>query len=233
MRKLSELRSTGAPHLVTLRYKDIGGTEVDAREAKSGGIRDPSYAHSMAVKMGLQQDFSFFDHFEELLYDRFGAPPRNFAADVEQIRQSTYDQIDNTMFEMNRFVVGKNPMVGLCWKNISDAVQARFKDVPEAARQKKIEDLIKQVYYVYIFLDQYARLDELRARVLISGSDPKIVEWKNSWLPNLIRSEVGSWMLENNLMEYYSETMNKDLRQAQTSDHEPNTQAATAGARRY
>jgi pimeloyl-ACP methyl ester carboxylesterase len=35
MRKLSELPSLGAPHLVTLRYKDIGGAEEDAREAKS------------------------------------------------------------------------------------------------------------------------------------------------------------------------------------------------------
>ena len=33
-------------------------------------------------------------------------------------------------------------------------------------------------------------------------------------LPNLMGSEVGKWMLESNLMEYYSEPMNKDLRQA-------------------
>src|SRR5215472_7576245 len=73
MRKLSELPSLGAPHLVTLRYKDIGGTEEDTRSQKSG-IRDPAYAHSIVVKMGLQKDFSFFDHFEELLYDRIGTP---------------------------------------------------------------------------------------------------------------------------------------------------------------
>jgi hypothetical protein len=30
-------------------------------------------------------------------------------------------------------------------------------------------------------------------------------------------SEVGKWMLENNLTEYYSEQMNKDLREAATS----------------
>jgi hypothetical protein len=33
-------------------------------------------------------------------------------------------------------------------------------------------------------------------------------------LPNLMGSEVGKWMLDNNLMEYYSETMVKDLREA-------------------
>src|SRR5215831_10674486 len=88
MRKLSELPSLGAPHLVTLRYKDIGGTEEDAREAKSGGASDFVYAHSIVVKMGLQQDFSFFDRFEELLWNRLGTPPRNFATDVEQIRQN-------------------------------------------------------------------------------------------------------------------------------------------------
>jgi len=213
MRKLSELPSLGAPHLVTLRYKDIGGTEEETRSQKSG-IRDPAYAHSIVVKMGLQKDFSFFDHFEELLYDRIGTPPRNLAVDVEQIRQSTYEHIDDTVFEMNRFVVDKNPMVGLCWRNIDQAVKAKFKDVPEPERQRKIEELIKQVYYVYIFLDQYARLDELRARGLISANDPKMVEWNQSTLPNLIGSDIGKWMLENNLMEYYSEQMNKDLREA-------------------
>jgi hypothetical protein len=30
-------------------------------------------------------------------------------------------------------------------------------------------------------------------------------------------SELGRWMLENNLMEYYSEEMNKDLREAAAS----------------
>jgi hypothetical protein len=226
MRKLSQLPSLGAPHLVTLRYKDIGGTEEDAREAKSGSVRNPGYAHSIVVKLGLQQDFSFFDHFEELLWDRIGTPPRNFAIDVEQIRQNTYERIADTMFEMNRFVVDKNPMVGLCWRNISEAVQAKFKDVPEPERQKKTEELIKQIYYVYIFLDQYAHLDDLRARGIISANDEKIAEWKRSMLPNLIGSEIGSWMLENNLMEYYSEQMNKDLHQAAASAHQLDTKAA-------
>jgi hypothetical protein len=30
-------------------------------------------------------------------------------------------------------------------------------------------------------------------------------------------SEVGKWMLENNLMDYYSEQMNNDLREAATT----------------
>jgi len=99
-------------------------------------VRDPSYAHGIVVKMGGQQEFSFFDHFEELLFDRIGTPPRNSAANVEQTRQTTNDRIDNTVFEMNKFVVDKNPMVGLAWRNISDAVQAKFRDLPEPARQK-------------------------------------------------------------------------------------------------
>ena len=119
---------------------------------------------NIVVKIELQKDVSFFDHFEELLYDRIGTPPRNLALDVEQIRQSTYEHI-----EMNRFVVDKNPMVGLCWRNIDQALKAKFKDVPEPERQKKMEELLRQIYYVYIFLDQYSRLDELRARGLISA----------------------------------------------------------------
>jgi len=221
IRKLSQLPTRDVPHLTTLRYKDIGGTEEDARSQKSGSVRNPAYAHSIVVKMGAQQDFSFFDHFEELLYDRIGAPPRSSAVDVEQIRQNTYERIADTMFEMNRFVVDKNPMVGLCWRNIDQAVTAKFKDVPEPARQKKMEDLLKQIYYVFIFLDQYAHLDDLRSRRIISANDEKIVEWKRSMLPNLMGSEVGKWMLGNNLMEYYSEQMNKELREAAASVDKP------------
>jgi hypothetical protein len=217
IRKLSQLPTLGPPRLVTLRYKDIGGPEEDARLTKSDGLRDPAYAHGIVVKMGLQENFSFFDHIEELLWDRIGPPPRKFAIDVEQIRQSTHERIDDTIFEMNRFVVDKNPMVGLCWRNIDEAVKAKFKDVPEPERQKKIEELTKQVYYVYIFLDLYARMDDLRSRGILSANDEKIIEWKHSWLPNLMGSEIGKWMLENNLTAYYSEEMNKDLQEAATS----------------
>src|SRR5256714_9725902 len=210
---LSQLPTLGTPRLVTLRYSDIGGSEEDARERKSG-VRNPAYAHSIVVKMGSQQDISFFDHFEELLFDRIGTPPRNSAANVEQIRQSTQERIQDTIFEMNKFVVDKNPMVGLAWKDISDAVHAKFKDVPEPARTKQIEDLTKETYYVYIFLSLYAWMDGLRSRGILSPNDDMIGTCNRSWLPNLMRSELGRWMLDNNLMEYYSDTMIKDLRDA-------------------
>ena len=213
VRKLSEAPTIGPPRLDTLHYSDIGGTEEDARERKSG-LRNPAYVHGTVVKMGAQQDFSFFDRFEELLFDRIGTPPRNSAANVEQIRQSTQERIQDTIFEMNKFVVDKNPMVGLAWKDISDAVQAKFKDVPEPARTKQIEDLTRQTYYVYIFLSLYARMDDLRSRGILSPNDEMILAWKRSWLPNLMTSELGHWMLDNKLMEYYSEPMIKDLREA-------------------
>jgi len=213
MRQLSQLPTLGVPRLVTLRYSDIGGSEEDTRETKSG-LSDPAYAHGIVVKIGAQGAFSFFDHFEELLFDRIGVPPRNLAANAEQIRQNTHDRIEDTIFEMNKFVIDKNPMVGLAWKDISDAVQAKFKDVPEPARTKRMEDLTKETYYVYIFLSLYARMDGLRSRGILSPNDDMIVTWKRSWLPNLMQSELGHWMLENNLMEYYSETMVKDLRDA-------------------
>ena len=108
-------------------------------------------------------------------------------------------------------------MVGLCWHNIADAVAAKVKDLPEPQRQKQTEELVRQIYYVYIVLDQYAQLDDLRNRGYMSADDPKIIEWKRSMLPNLIGSEVGTWMLENHLMDYYSEQMNKDLHQAAAS----------------
>jgi len=213
MRQLSQRPTQGVPRLVTLRYGDIGGSEEDVRETKSG-VTDPSYAHGIVVKMGAQGAFAFFDHFEELLFDRIGVPPRNLAANIEQIRQNTHDRIEDTIFEMNKFVVDKNPMVGLAWKDISDAVQAKFKDVPEPGRTKQMEDLTKQTYYVYIFLSLYARMDGLRSRGILSPNDDMIITWKRSWLPNLMRSDLGRWMLDNNLMEYYSATMIKELRDA-------------------
>jgi len=225
VRKLSELPTIGPPRLVTLRYSDIGATEEDARETKTG-VENPAYANSIVVKMGEQKNFSFFDRFEQLLFDRIGVPPRSLSADVEQIRQSTFDRINATIFEMNRFVVDRNPMVGLCWRNISDAVEAKLQNLPEAQRQKQTEDLIRQIYYVYIVLDQYAQLDDLRNRGYMSADDPKIIEWKRSMLPNLMGSEVGKWMLDSNLMEYYSEQMNKDLWQAATSVRPPAKQSA-------
>jgi len=220
IRKLNESPTIGPPRLVTLRYSDIGGTEEDAREKKSG-VKNPAYAHVILIKMGEQKNFSFFDRFEQLLFDRIGVPPRSLSADVEQIRQSTFDRINATIFEMNKFVVEKNPMVGLCWRNIADAVKTKLESVPEPERQNQTEELVRQIYYIYIVLDQYSQLDDLRNRGYMSADDPKIIEWKRSNLPNLMGSEVGRWMLDNNLMEYYSEQMNKDLHQAAASVPKP------------
>jgi hypothetical protein len=184
-------------------------------------VNNPAYAHVIVIRMGDQKDFSFFDRFEQLLFDRIGVPPRSLSADVEQIRQSTFDRINATIFEMNKFVVEKNPMVGLCWRNIADAVKTKLESVPEPERQNQTEELVRQIYYIYIVLDQYSQLDDLRNRGYMSADDPKIIEWKRSNLPNLMGSEVGRWMLDNNLMEYYSEQMNKDLHQAAASVPKP------------
>jgi len=229
LRKVSQLPTLGPPRLVTLRYSDIGGAEEDARETKTG-VKNPAYAHGIVVRMGEQQDFSFFDRFEQLLYDRIGVPPRSLSANVEQIRQSTLDRINSTIFEMNQFVVDKNPMVGLCWRNIADAVKTKLQNVPEPQREKQTEDLVRKIYYVYIVLDEYAQLDDLRNRGYMSANDDKIIEWKRSMLPNLIGSDVGKWMLENNLMEYYSEEMNKDLREAAAGISKPVSKPANSEA---
>src|SRR5262249_23403821 len=46
--RLSQRPTLGPPRLVTLRYSDIGGTEEDARETKSG-VENPAYAHGIVV----------------------------------------------------------------------------------------------------------------------------------------------------------------------------------------
>lgn len=220
LRKLSELPSAGPPRLVTLRYLDIGGTDR---------AENPAYAHGIVVKMGGQQDFLFSDHFEELLYDRIGTPSRNSGANGEQIQQAASNRIDHTVFEMNKFVLDQNPMVGLAWRNISDAVLAKYQDLPEPARDKQIRELTTQIYYIYIFLDLYAQMDDLRSRGIMSPNDQRIVEWKHGRLPNLMKTELGRWMLQNNLMEYYSDQMVKDLREAAATDNR--MQSAGGGTR--
>jgi hypothetical protein len=127
-------------------------------------------------------------------------------------------------------------MVGLCWRNIADAVKAKVQNVPEPQRQSQTEELVRQIYYVYIVLDQYAQLDDLRNRGYMSAEDAKIIEWKRGNLPNLMGSEVGKWMMENNLMEYYSEPMIKDLKAALATVEQPkgkplNDSTATGGNR--
>ncbi len=77
-----------------------------------------------------------------------------------------------------------------------------------------------------------AHLDDLRSRGIISPNDAKIVEWKRSNLPNLMGSEAGRWMLDNNLMEYYSEQMNKDLHQAAASMPAPQVGNQGGGERK-
>src|SRR5256886_8608537 len=187
LRKVSQLPTLGPPRLVTLRYSDIGGAEEDARATKTG-VKDAAYAHGIVVKMGEQKDFSFFDRFEQLLFDRIGVPPRNLSANVEQIRQSAFERINATIFEMNRFVVDRNPMVGLCWRNIADAVKTKLQNVPEPQREKQTEDLVRKIYYVYIVLDQNAKLDDLRNPGNMPANDDKITEWKGYRPPNLIGS---------------------------------------------
>jgi hypothetical protein len=208
---LNEQPNLGPRRLETLRYSDIGGPEEDHRL-----IKNPAYAHTIVVKMGEQESFAFFNRFEELLWERIGSPPRQATVDIEQLRQNLHDRIDESVFEMNRFVVEKDPMLGLCWRDIHDAIYDRFENEPQADRQDKIEAFTKQVYYIYIFLDMYAKMDDLRSRGLLSQNDEKLAEWKKSWLPNLVGSDVGHWMLDHNLMDYYSEQMRNDLKDAAT-----------------
>lgn len=120
-------------------------------------------------------------------------------------------------------------MAGLCWRNIDLAVRDRFKDIPEPEKQKKIEEMTKQIYYIYIFLDMYARMDDLRSRGLLSSNDEQLAEWKRAWFPNLVGSEVGLWMLDHDLMSYYSERMNKDLREAAESSKKQQTIGTSEG----
>jgi hypothetical protein len=179
--------------------------------------------------MGGQQDFLFSDHFEELLYNRIGTPSRKAGTEAEQIQQTVNTRIEHTVFEMNKFVLDQNPMVGLAWRNISDAVLAKYKNVPEPARDTQIKDLTIQIYYAYIFLDLYAQMDDLRSRGIMSPNDQMIVEWKHGRLPSLMNSQLGRWMLEKDLMEYYSDSMVKDLREAAATGN--GLQSAGEGAR--
>ena len=90
----------------------------------------------------------------------------------------------------------------LCgWSLAQDNSQPPDNNQPPA-QSASLEDQVAQLERQQQVMQW--QLDDLRNRGYMSADDPKIIEWKRSNLPNLMTSDVGKWMLDSNLMEYYS-----------------------------
>jgi cytochrome c len=85
---------------------------------------------------------------------------------------------------------------------------------PKGQHAVREETLLRSAYYIYMYLDMYAKMHELREQGMLRDEDPPFREWRTSWIPDLMRSRTGRWMIENNLLDYYSAEVKEDIAKA-------------------
>lgn len=168
----------------------------------------PEFGHVDIVKIGSQREADFLHQFTELVVERLGRPPALGHVDREQIAQNTREWVANKLYEMNRMVL-QTPRLGLVWKDVETAIKARH---PEANGAR--DEFIKQVYYIYIFLDMYAKMKELESPSGLKSTESPLKEWRRDWIPQLVRSETGRWMLQNELFKYYDSAIRAEIEEA-------------------
>jgi hypothetical protein len=168
----------------------------------------PEFDHVGIVKIGSQGDADFLHQFIELVVERLGRPPALGHVDREQIAQNTREWVANKLYDMNRLVLGA-PKLGLVWNDVESAVKSRF---PEANSAR--DEFIKQIYYIYIFLDMYAKMKELEGPDGLKPAESPIKDWRQDWIPQLVRSETGRWMLQKGLYKYYDPAIRAEIETA-------------------
>jgi pimeloyl-ACP methyl ester carboxylesterase len=152
--------------------------------------------HTELVKAGNQGHLAFFSRLEELLWSLLDQPHSAPEIDREDVMEHTRQWVTQKLHEMNLKVIDK-PHLGRCWDNIDRAINKRQNDNDE-------DKLIEKAYYIYMFLDMYAEMDSLRKQEILNPNESPYHEWRRDWIPQLLRSNVGKWMLENDLLNYYS-----------------------------
>lgn len=100
---------------------------------------------------------------------------------------------------LNRLVVEK-PELAKVWKPMND--------FPDAEK-------VKQMFYIYCFLDAYEMIKLFREERLLEDEFYEL--WRERWIPELLNSETGKLMREGNMLNYYSDDVLKDLRIAKES----------------
>jgi hypothetical protein len=172
--------------------------------------------------------------FQQLLWERLRTPPGPSVGDREQVVQATNEWVRNRLYDMNKAVLSM-PEVGTSWDAIERAINEgmsqksdrrphrsrEWADVvlepedPQRDPERNLRDrLIKRMYYTYIFLDIYQRMDDLAAQGLLAPSDPPYREWRQDWIPDLMRSRIGRWMQQKDLLLYYSSSVQNQIERA-------------------
>lgn len=207
-------------------YQVLSRKEIDWKgNFLTEKVRPIAYPHTHIVKLGQQSRYFDLARFEELLWDRIGIPPRSGGAEREQLARNIRDTVAEKVHEMNRFVAEKDPLLGLAWDDIGKAVQERIElEFPEARNPEIGKDALEKVtafkkeivaklYYTYIFLDLYQRLSDMRQEGILSENDETLSTWRTQWIPQLMKSDLGKWMLHKRLDGYYSKGLQHQFEQ--------------------
>ena len=218
----SEQAPAGPPHYQILEPKEI---DVNYEGLKKR-LRPIAYPHTHIVKAGEQERYDHSARFEEMLWDRLGLPPRSGIAEREQLARAIHESVAGKVHEMNRFVAEKNPAVGMAWHDIAGAVNEwlgqQFPEEKENIASGKPlakplldarAECIGKLYYIYIFLDMYQRMDDMRKQGVLAESDEMLRQWRTQWIPQLMKSEFGRWMVAKGLHGYYSTHLQRQFEQ--------------------
>jgi hypothetical protein len=122
-----------------------------------------------------------------------------------QITHIAIRAVQDNVTAMNKFVIEK-PMLGNLWQSI------------RKANLKKEE--LEEAFYIYVFLDTFQMLEAFnRATAKTDEAGSKIISemfqiWKDSWLPDLLKSPTAQKMLRHRLDSYYSPELQKVFREA-------------------
>ncbi len=170
----------------------------------------PEFDHVNLVKIGGQAGADFMHQFVDLLVSRLGRPDERGPVDHAQLAQTTRDWVANKLYEMNRMVL-EVPKLGLVWNDVETAIKERY-PLPESEGVRN--DFIKQVYYIYIFLDMYAKMKELQGPGALDADESPLKDWRQDWIPQLVRSETGRWMLQKELYKYYDPSIRSEIEEA-------------------
>jgi cytochrome c len=194
--------------------------KVDAKTPYLPLLDDPTGAshytllsefdHTDIVKIGSQGNVDLIHQFIEVMFSRLGRPPDRGHVDREQLAQTAREWVSNKLYEMNRMVLDV-PKLGLVWNDVEAAVKARF---PDANAEDARDDFIKQVYYIYIFLDMYAKMKELQGPDALKFDESPLKDWRQDWIPQLVQSETGRWMLQKELYKYYDPAIRAEIEEA-------------------
>jgi hypothetical protein len=126
--------------------------------------------------------------------------PKGFEAETRAIAERTENQVDKlraqvdalghaTMLQqvsnMNRLVID-NPDLAKIWHGMEN-----FSD----------ED-IKKFFYIFVFIDAFEMIKAFSDEKPLDKSLYDV--WKNSWLPDLLNSDIGRQMKDMELFKYYT-----------------------------